>query len=310
MLSFYLEDLFMKQMRVPLFIALGVALVGIILGSFLDLQISAAVASPTSGFGLFVSCIAPTIGFAAVAAMGGGFIAFAIKGQYPTWLKVLFYIFAAGCYGIAVYYSYGEYFGLNGFYWVAKKWMGLLIAVPIEAAAMVGGYFLFKDYQNKNSWIIFLVVAVTLAVALLGFVTVLKDIFHRPRYRLIMMGDVEFYNWWQPCKNYKDLMETYSIVKEDFKSFPSGHTSESSVIIVLIAFLPLINKKFEKLQLPLFVCGCLFVFLVGVCRILAAAHFLSDVSMGAFIMMLLTIIANEVVMRIKSLQLEETPAKE
>ena len=61
----------MKKMRLPLLIALGVALIGVVLGSFFDLQISTAIASPTNAFALTVSAICPTIGFATVAAMGG-----------------------------------------------------------------------------------------------------------------------------------------------------------------------------------------------------------------------------------------------
>ena len=82
----------MKNMRIPLLIAWGVAVLGIILGSFFDLSISQAIASPTNGFALTISAIMPTIGFAAVALMGGGFIAFAVKGKYPIGLKILFYV--------------------------------------------------------------------------------------------------------------------------------------------------------------------------------------------------------------------------
>ena len=72
----------MKNMRIPLIIAWGVAVLGIILGSFLDLSISKAIASSTNGFGLTVSAVGPTIGFAGIAVMGGGFVALALKGKY------------------------------------------------------------------------------------------------------------------------------------------------------------------------------------------------------------------------------------
>ena len=82
----------MKNMRVPLLIAWGVAVLGIILGSFLDLNISSAIASASNGLGLTISAIGPTIGFAGVAAMGGGFVALAIKGKYHIALKILFFV--------------------------------------------------------------------------------------------------------------------------------------------------------------------------------------------------------------------------
>ena len=301
-------------MRLPLIIAWGVAIIGIIFGSFFDLQISSAIASADNGFALTVSAIGPTIGFAAVAIMGGGFVALIIKGKYHIALKILFGVLAAACLAVAIFYPAGEYFGVNGFYGAAPEWAGYLVVIIPECAAFVGGYFLFKDYQNKNLWIIFCVVIVLLLIALLGVVPRLKDFIHRPRYRLLAAyesnPDIFFHNWWEPTKNYKDLISTYNIHKDNFKSYPSGHTAEANILLVAFTFLPLAHKKFEKYQLPLFLGGCGLVLLVALARILAAAHFLSDVSWGATIVITLIIIANEVIMRIKALQIKEEEPKE
>ena len=83
----------MKNMRIPLIIVTGVAIIGIILGSFFDLQISSAIASPTSGLGLTISAICPTLGFAGVAVMGGGFIALANLFHYRYSLAQDFWSF-------------------------------------------------------------------------------------------------------------------------------------------------------------------------------------------------------------------------
>ena len=303
----------MKNMRLPLLIALGVALLGIVFGSFFDFQISSAIASPTNGFALTVSAICPTLGFAGVAVMGGGFIALIVKGKYPIWLKVIFGILAACCYGVAIYYPAGEYFGVNGFYGAAPKWMGYLIVVLPEAAAMVGGYFLFKDCQNKNMWIVFCVIIGLLLLALLLVVPQIKDNMRRPRYRIISKyPEIPFRQWWQSSKGeYKQWMEAYGIESSDhFKSYPSGHTSETSILLVVAVFFPMAHKKMAKYQLPVFCGACGLVLLVALARIMAAAHFLSDVSWGALVILTLLVIANEVVMRIKALQLQEEPAKE
>ena len=61
------------------------------------------------------------------------------------------------------------------------------------------------------------------------------------------------------------------------------------------------NNKFQKYQLPLFIGSCALVLLVAFARISAAAHYLSDVSTGAFVILTLLLIANEVIMRIKPL---------
>ena len=297
----------MKKVRIPLIIALGVAMLGILLGSFFDFQISSAIASASNGFALTVSAIGPTIGFAGVAAMGGGFIAFALKGKYHIGLKILFFVLAACCYGVAVFYPAGEYFGINGFDIASIKWVGYLIVAPIEAAAVVGGYFLFKDCQNKNLWIVFCVIIGLLLIALVAIIPILKDNMRRPRYRILAAYPaIEFHNWWEPCKDYMELMAANEITQSDhFKSYPSGHTAEASIMLVMATFFPLASKKLEKIQLPLFLGACGLILLVALARIMAAAHFLSDVSTGATVVILLTLIANEVIIRIKPLHLQE-----
>ena len=304
----YIEKGFysMKNMRIPLLIVLGVAIIGIIFGSIFDLNISSAIASPSSGLGLTISAFGPTIGFAGVAAMGGGFIAFSIKGKYHIALKILFGVLALCCFGVSIKYPAGEYFGINGFYNPKLEWLGYIIVLPIEAAAGVGGYFLFKNCENKNMWIVFVAIIAMLCIALLAVIPALKAIMHRPRYRIVSTTDVEFHRWWEPCSNYKDLMKQYGIESSDhFKSYPSGHTAEASIALVVTTLFPLADRKLKKYQMPFFYGACGLVLLVALARILAAAHYLSDVSTGATIIIVLLLITNEVVLRIKPLQLPE-----
>ena len=312
----------MKKMRIPLLIALGVAIIGIVFGSFFDFQISSAIASPTSGLGLTISAIGPTIGFMGVAIMAGGFIAFIIKGKYHIALKILFGVLAACCIGVSIFYPAGEYFGINGFYGKAPKWAGYLIVLLPELGAAAGGYFLFRKWQNENLWIIFCIIIVLLLIALLAIIPNVKDYMRRPRYRgLLLYGEVSFHNWWEPFKEYGEFVagrkakgatdEALKIIKENCKSYPSGHTAEASIALVAVTFLPLANKKYKKIQLPLFLGACGLVLIVAFARILAAAHYLSDVSWGATIVIALLVIANEIVMRIKALQIkEEAPQEE
>ena len=295
----------MKKMRIPLLIAWSVAVIGILLGSFLDLNLSAAIANPKSIVGLTISAIGPTIGFMGVAIMTGGFLAFAIHGNYHIGLKILFYVLAAACFGVSIFYPGGEYFGLNGFYGAAPEWVGYLIVIFPEAAAAVGGYFLFKDCENKNLWIIFCIVIGLLLLSLLAIIPSLKSLMHRPRYRLVSTSDVAFHNWWERCNDYETLMKEANTVKENFKSYPSGHTAEASILLVCSTLFPLADSKLKKIQMPLFLGSCCLVLLVAFARILAAAHYLSDVSFGAFIVLTSLFIANEVISRIKSLQLTE-----
>ena len=293
-------------MRYPLLIALVLAIIGIIFGSFFDFSVSSAIASSSNAYGLLVSAIGPTVGFAGVSIIGGGFIALIIKGKYHVALKVLFGILAICCLGVSIYYPAGEWFGVNGFHNAAPEIVGYIIAFFPAVGGMVGGYFIFRDCQNKNMWIIFCIVIVLLLIALLGVIPGLKGIMHRPRFRFITKFDESlFHNWWNPCKDYNALMTKYGAPDDDFKSYPSGHTAEASILLVTITILPLANEKYERYQLTLFILGCLWVFLIAFARILAAAHYLSDVSTGATIMLTLLFITNEIIIRIKPLQLKK-----
>ena len=161
-------------------------------------------------------------------------------------------------------------------------------------------------------WIVFCIIIGLLLLALLATIPTIKDSMRRPRYRaLIALDDIKFHNWWEPFKGYKDYIKLHEKVPHDnFKSYPSGHTAEVSILFVVITFFPLANEKMHKYQLPAFIGAGALVLLVAFARILAAAHFLSDVSWGATIMLSLTFIANEVVMLIKPLQLKQEAPEE
>ena len=118
------------------------------------------------------------------------------------------------------------------------------------------------------------------------------------------MTEIPFYPWWRPCRDYQSLMESFSLSREEFKSFPSGHTTYASLLLIPVCFMPLGNPKTEKLQIRLFWAVLAFVLLVGLARVLVGAHYVSDVSVGVLITLLSLLLANELVIRIKSLHQE------
>ena len=156
------------------------------------------------------------------------------------------------------------------------------------------GYYLIGKTERKGVWIILLITAVFIFMALVPGVTLLKSIFHRPRYRsLTLFDEINFHYWYQPCKNYKDLMAATGLTSEEFKSFPSGHAGGSALTLMFAMLVPYFVKDQEKIQLPMFYTGFAWLLLVAFARIRVGAHFLSDVSMGAFLTIAMTICANE-----------------
>ena len=106
----------------------------------------------------------------------------------------------------------------------------------------------------------------------------------RPRYRLLSKGyeGISFHRWYDPVKNKAELIAKHSINKDDFKSFPSGHTSNSIMNITLFPALGLVYPKLKDKSMLLLVMGILVGIAVLLSRMVLGAHFLSDVSCGGF----------------------------
>ena len=66
--------------------------------------------------------------------------------------------------------------------------------------------------------------------------------------------------------------------------------------------LPLVNRKYEKIQLPIFYGAFAWTLLVMFTRMLVGAHFLSDVSMGLLLTLIFMMIANEFFIHNKKIQ--------
>ena len=106
----------------------------------------------------------------------------------------------------------------------------------------------------------------------------------RPRYRLIAKGHegIVFHKWYDPVKNKAELIAKHGINKDDFKSFPSGHTSNSIMNLTLFPALGLVYPKLKDRSMLLLVMGLCVGIAVLLSRMVLGAHFLSDVSCGGF----------------------------
>ena len=289
----------MKKMRLHIYILLGIFLVGFIVGSFVDLSLSQAIFSRDNPFGLTISAIGTIPGYMILAVLGGGFFAIGLHKDYKTIYKVILYIVAVACVGVAIFFTGREFFGENGFKDAAPKWIGYLITTPIAGGCGYLGYLMSKKSNTPYLWLIFAILAFFIFMSLVPGVTLLKAIFHRPRYRTVStleasLAGLEFHPWYQRCGDYKSYMSLLKVTSEEFKSFPSGHAGASAVFVLGVSVLPLINKKYEKLQLPLFYVGFAWVLFVSFTRILVGAHYLSDVSMGGLLTTIFMLINNEV----------------
>ncbi len=296
----------MKKLRLHIYIILGVFLALFILGTFFDLQVSQAIYHKNNGFGLFLSVIGTLPGYALFGFFGGGLIFFGLSKEKSIVFRVFCWIFGVIMPILGTYFAGKEFFGENGFYNKNLYFLGFIIAAPFAFGAGYLGYRVTKSSGNDKIWILYVILMAATFVALVPGITLFKEIFHRPRYRMLSeTPEVNFRYWYERCTNYKELILLYDISKEEFKSFPSGHAACASLLIFLPSFLPIVNHKYNKIMLPAFYIGVVWTFLIGFARIFVGAHYLSDVSMGALITTIMFLIANEVAIANKHLHPQE-----
>ena len=285
----------MKKSYILISSVLALALICFIVGSFTDLALSNAIYSSRNGFGIFASVIGTIPGYGILAICGGGlFSLFLSKKEYKMIYRLLILGTGLVAFALAVFFSGREVYSVNGYNNEKLNILGFIYILPIMCLLAFLGYKMTKNSDNPRILIIIIIMMVAIFFALIPGVTAIKAIFHRPRFRAVMSyNDVDFHSWWQRCSNYKDLLEQYKdsgLVKEEFKSFPSGHAGASSVFLLFALFLPFFNKKYEKLVLPVFFSGLAWVLLISFTRILVGAHYLSDVSMGIILTTTFTLI--------------------
>lgn len=300
----------MKKMRLHIYVAMAVFVVMIIVGSFLDLQINKAIFSANNGFGITVAALSMMVGYGILSAMGGMFLYHGLKITKVTWQKVLFILVSVVILALTVVLcARKEFFGINGWNIRSLVWLGYLLSTPIMGACMFGGYLIAKKVNNPRLWILVAIGAAFVALALLLGTTAVKSIFNRPRYRLVVNEHPNlFYNWWERCTNSKDLISQYGYGAEEFKSFPSGHVSVSTLTIFGATLIPFVYGKEIKHQVLYFYIGLAYALFVAFTRMWVGAHFLSDVGMGGLITTICAYACYEVV--IHNPKLYENPSLE
>lgn len=301
----------MKKITTHIYIVSIIALVAFVVGSFFDYQINSTLFHNKDAFGLTISVLGTIPGYGVLAFIGGGFLFFGIKKELPhdVW-KVVMYLMAFLCFWFAVYFTGKEFFGPNGFDGVKLFW-GFFIATPIDIGIAILGYFITSKTDNDKVWVIYLLIALLYIIVLLGGVTLLKSIMHRPRYRVLVEGEipgVDYHAWYERFSEYRQLVKDGVIsnaLKEEFKSFPSGHAGSSACFMMSMIFLPSINKKYERLQIPMFYAGLAWTLLVSFARMYVGAHYMSDVAMGSILAVLFFYIGKIVADNLKYLKNEE-----
>ncbi|MBQ4436884.1 MAG: phosphatase PAP2 family protein [Clostridia bacterium] len=256
---------------------------GIVIGSFRDYQINAALANKTD-LGAFFATYGSYFSYGLYPAAGMCLYKGLMKkgSRY----RLLAIVLLAVSYFMAVYYSNSynggkvrELFGytagessacLSVLSWLF--WLVLYSWVPIVCNRVLND----EDAQK--------LIAVGAAILVAGFLSDnvnlwLKQVASRPRYKyLITLEDPlsGYRNWWQMIPNLAGS-------NDNFKSWPSGNMTIAAMMFSLPLLTDVLKKRSMRKNWFAYGIACGFVLLYGYNRIHMTNHFLSDVCFGTLI---------------------------
>ena len=281
------------------FPVIGLFVLGILLGSFFDLQINQAIYDRYNGFGLFMAAFGETPVYAFMSTLGFGYI-FLFKDFKKWWQRLILIVLGVAALGITTYFQGKHIFDYNA-YNLKATWQKILCyaaGLGIGLLGALAGYFLFKNSSLKPVQLLFVIIVLTLVIGVsIGINQLTKSFMSRPRYRFLdEYGCLEnFKQWWDMSgrevrKVYVEDLEL--VTKEEFKSFPSGHMTNTMSLVAILAMLPTICDKIKLKKEILFFIGVAWNLLLAFSRMLVGAHYLSDVSMGALLTILIAFVFN------------------
>ena len=266
-----------KILNIGLIIAGRIGLIGLILGTFLDQQITSAMGNFDSVFGILFTMLTPVLSLA-VGSMASAMLFFMPKIEHKFWnigLRVLAAIAFAGFTFFSIKEG-KEYVDFPLMQPEKTTYVVLVITLvaTIDLAIILFSKVLMKHVDTKR--IVPTVITIFVIIAAWVFVSeVIKHLASRPRPRVVIdetLG-IPFRNWYE-FKPFLCLKVPY----KECKSFVSGH---AFIAACTIGALPLLisldkNSSVKKTIIGMSV-GAAFTIVVCFSRIVAYAHYMSDV---------------------------------
>ena len=261
----------------------SVLILGIIIGSFCDFQISNLLSNKT-GIGDFFQHYANVLSNSLYPVAGMCiFKGLKKKGKsfdLLSWVILILSIFYSVICNITVSgkylrETYGYVSGQPGSFFRI-----ILCLLTWVAIASLFAFLASKIIDDKKSNQLIVVGSVILVAGIFSIELNewLKVIGNRPRYKYLITLEEpisEFRNWWQ--------MRPYFSSDNSFQSWPSGHMTYATIMMCLPMIASVLKYKKEWLKNALFTFAVIWVILFGYNRIHMNAHFLTDVCFGVLI---------------------------
>lgn len=245
----------------------------LVVGSFFDLQISEALYNPENAFGIFGAAYGEYP--FSLAMLVGGVMVIMFRSRQKTLTTVaqvtIGGLFAVAGAGMTVVNPNRYVPGAPAFIYVLDS----LIVAGVVGATI---YVLRGVDRNLGMRVAIIILAVVVVELLI--INVVKIGWQRPRMRMITdHPEATFAPWWSPGNPERAALRAEGVAAEEFKSFPSGHTANAAVLMMLTAF-TVLKARWRQAAPWLFWVGVGWAALIAVSRIIVGAHFLTDVTAG------------------------------
>ena len=284
------------------YIVIGILLAGFIVGSFADLQINQALYSEGNMFGIIMASFGTYPCYAGLSFAAGGLLVTSVKKKdLHIILRILSWGLAALGYGLSVWLGSKDVPSVNGFNNDALELPFTIANIFVFLGFAALGFIVCNKGDENKLWSALMVMAVIFLLALLPTSFLIKLVLHRPRYRFVVnSGEIAFHNWWESYGAYEEYIneghELYgvTITKEEFKSFPSGHSGSAAIMMMVLPYLSLFFNKLKGKETMMFYIGFAWTLLMMFSRMLVGAHYLTDTCMGALIVVVVYYIGHTI----------------
>lgn len=282
-------------------IALSIGIVLLILGNIFDFDISSSIYDPinTSYFGIIMSgiCELPVC----FCLSFGGSILIIGRDRKNKNNQIFAWIIGILSMIVAVYFTYDTFLDIYKFnstsdYKILITILGIVLALVFNSLVVFLSFKLLNKYDDKKTLFIFGFYLIILVALVALVATTCKYLWSRPRPRYI-------FNELNPNELFSPVyvLNPFHAIKngDNFKSFPSGHTTYASTLMFVLPLIGYLFNKNEdkKTNILLFYIGLIWAILSALSRIVAGAHFLSDVSFGLIITSASSLLINKIMFR-------------
>ena len=271
-----------KVLNIGLAVIGGLALIGLIIGTFLDQKIATSLGNFDNVYGILFTMLAPVLALS-IGELAGALLVFIPKIENKVWDIILR---ALGAVAFIAFTAFSikegiEYvdFPKMAEYATTYKVLAITLVAILDVAIILFVKLAMKHIDAKR--IIPVVIVVFAIFACWVLVSeVIKHLASRPRPRVVYFEPFFGFKNWYEFRPFLCLKDGY----KECKSFVSGH---AFIAGCSISSIPLIyslrkDKCSTKTTIIGLAVGGAFAFITAFSRIVAYAHFMSDV-MGAIV---------------------------